>query len=307
MKVVIRWSLIALLFGWLFWNVDFDKLYIYLLQIKPIGVVLTFFVGFFSDLLISYRWYYLSRFHYSYISCLEATMVAFVLNYIAPAKLGDLSKIYYLHKKEGCDPYHSTSLFFIERFFDVLVLGGMILLTALFILPSTTSLVTAIILLLLVALFFYTLFNRRFATRLLLLIPFDKLRRMTYKVLVQIRSNLSPKRIFATFVITLFIWISYYINNIVFFLTATDFDLTVTQIIIASTIAFAVSAIPITPGGIGTFQAAFILSLGWYGVSKEQALAASVVLQILYILPASLYSLYLVLFKDLRRDHVSAL
>jgi uncharacterized protein (TIRG00374 family) len=304
---LLKWLIVTGVVVWLLWGIDVKLFWDALRKLDPLGVTLTFLAVLFSDLVISYRWYYLSGYRHTFLSSFEANMLAFFLNIFAPAKLGDLSKIYYMHKKDGHDPKHSASLFLIERLFDVLVLGSLILISALFILPSKTSLAVALTLFLLLALFFYALYDYSFAIKLIHLIPFSKPKIYAYKIFKQIRQNLTKKRIFITFVLTLAVWGGYYLNNYVFFLTATPFELTLSQIFVASTLAFAVSAIPLTPGGIGTFQAAFILTLGWYGISKEEALAASTALQILYILPATLYSLYLLITKEfLWRRHVSA-
>ncbi len=301
---ILKLLLLTALVYWIFKDIDLELLLQSLKHLNPWGVVLSFVAVFFSDLVISWRWYYLSHFRYSFISSLEANMLAFFLNIFAPAKLGDLSKIYYMKQKEGHHIAHSTSYFFIERLFDVLVLAAMILFSALFILPSQGGLVVALLLFGLFFSFGYLFYSPSFFRKLLFLLPFPKIRALAYKIYKIIRSNLTPKRLETLFFLTLAVWGSYYLNNFVFFLTATDFDLKLWQIFVASTLAFAVSAIPLTPGGICTFQAAFILTLGWYGIPKEEALSASLVLQILYILPATLYSLYLFATKDFlwRRD-----
>ena len=304
---ILKWLTVGAIVLWLLWEVDVQLLWQAMQRLNPAGVALTFLTVLFSDLIISYRWYYLSGYRHSFLSSFEANMLAFFLNIFAPAKLGDLSKIYYMHKKDGHDPKHSASLFLIERLFDVLVLGSLILISALFILPSGASLAVALLLFFILALFFYALYNYTFAMKLINLIPFKKPKVYAYKIFKQMRENLTKKRVFVTFLLTLAVWGGYYLNNYIFFLTATPFELTLSQIFVASTLAFAVSAIPLTPGGIGTFQAAFILTLGWYGITKEEALAVSTLLQILYIFPATLYSLYLLITKEfLWRNHVSA-
>ncbi len=310
MKKTAIWTLklllITALLYWIVNDIDPDLFIKSLKHLNPWGVFLTFIAVFVSDLVISWRWYYLSRFQYSFLSSLEANMLAFFLNIFAPAKLGDLSKIYYMKKKEGHQITHSTSYFLVERLFDVLVLAMMLLFSAIFIFPSQGGLWVALGLFGSFLLASYLFYSPKTFRTLLSWLPWPKIRVLLYKIYKILRSNLTPKRLGILFFLTLAVWGSYYLNNFIFFLTATDFKLELWQIFTASTLAFAVSAIPLTPGGIGTFQAAFILALGWYGIPKEEALSASLVLQILYILPATLYSLYLFATKDfLWRGHVS--
>ncbi|NPA03343.1 MAG: flippase-like domain-containing protein [Epsilonproteobacteria bacterium] len=297
MKRGVKLLILLLLLGWLFYGIDLKLLVESLKRLNPLGIVLTFISVFISDLIISYRWYYLSHFQHPFKASVEANMLAFFLNIFAPAKLGDLSKIYYM-QQEGYDAKMSASMFLLERFLDVIVLGFMILFSALFILPSKKAVWIGGVLLIVALIFLGIVFNYSLMLKLLRLIPFKKVKVVLYKILKATRTNLEPKRLVILFLLTLLVWGGYYLNNFVFFLTATDFDLSLKEIFIASTLAFAVSAIPITPGGIGTFQAAFILALGWFGISKEEALGASIVLQLLYILPATLYSLYLFWSKE---------
>ncbi len=303
----LKFLLIAALFYWIVKDIDPDLLLKSLKHLSPWGIFLTLVAVFVSDLVISWRWYYLSRFQYSFLSSLEANMLAFFLNIFAPAKLGDLSKIYYMKKKEGHQIAHSTSYFLVERLFDVLILATMLLFCAIFILPSQATLWVALGLFGFFLLAGYLFYSPKTFRTLLSWLPWPKMRVLLYKIYKILRSNLTPKRLGILFFLTLAVWGSYYLNNFIFFLTATDLELEFWQIFVASTLAFAVSAIPLTPSGIGTFQAAFILALGWYGIPKEEALSASLVLQFLYILPATLYSLYLFATKDfLWRGHVSA-
>ncbi|SMC10035.1 lysylphosphatidylglycerol synthase transmembrane domain-containing protein [Nitratiruptor tergarcus] len=298
MKTVIKITIIFLLLLWLFYDIDWYLFFTSLQHLNIIGIILTFLTVFFSDIIISYRWYYLGLFRYSFLTSLEANMLAFFLNIFAPAKLGDLSKIYYLHKKESAKIKDVTAMFLIERFFDVIILGFLILFSTLFIYPEPKAYILVIFIAFITLIFFYLLLQPKRFYRLLQIIPWRKLRLSLYQIYKSLQSFMNIKKIVILTLLSLAVWGGYYLNNFVFFTLATDFHLTFSQIFIASTLAFAVSAIPITPGGIGTFQAAFVLVLGWYGIPKESALSASIVLQFLYILPATLYSIYLFMTKE---------
>ncbi len=297
-KRFVKFLIFAAIFYWLIKGVNPDALLDALKNLKPSGIVLALLAVFFSDLMISFRWYYLSGFKHSFVSSLEANMLAFFLNIFAPAKLGDLAKIYYMHKKDSHDPKHSSSIFLIERFFDVIILAIIIAFAALFIIPNRSALFVSLTLFGLVITFLFIVFHRSSLHLLLRIIKIKKLKRTIFSIAKAMQTNLTPKRVATTFLLSLAVWASYYLNNFIFFIFATNFHLSLQQIFIASTLAFAVSAIPLTPGGIGTFQAAFIITLGWYGIGKEEALGVSTILQILYILPATLYSAYLFLTKD---------
>ncbi|BCD67691.1 lysylphosphatidylglycerol synthase transmembrane domain-containing protein [Nitratiruptor sp. YY09-18] len=298
MKYIIKIAIISLLLLWLFYDIDWNLFIQSLKHLNLAGIILTFCAVFLSDIIISYRWYYLGLFRYTFLTSLEANMLAFFLNIFAPAKLGDLSKIYYLHKKENAKIKNATAMFLIERVFDVIILGFLILFSTIFIYPDPKASIAVGVIALIILLFFSILLRPRYFFILLQFIPARKLRLILYQIYKSLQTFLDRKKLFTLFILSVAVWAGYYLNNFIFFITATDFDLTLSQIFIASTLAFAVSAIPLTPGGIGTFQAAFVLVLGWYGIPKESALSASIVLQCLYILPATLYSLYLFMTKE---------
>ncbi len=301
-------ALFAALVWWLIHDIDFAKFWHALISLHPVGIVLTLLAVLTSDAFIAFRWYYLSRYRHPMKACFDANMLAFFFNTFVPAKLGDLAKIYYLSQKACIDPKESSAIFVIERFFDVVILGFMILFSALYAFHLKSLYIAAFFLFLCAGLFLFAIYHKPFLKKLMGLIPFVKLRRLVWRVALMIAHNLSPRRALVAFGLTLIMWAFYYLCDILFFLYATDFDLSLMQILIAATLAFAVSAIPLTPGGIGTFQAAFVLALGWYGIAKEDALGASSVLQVLYILPATLYSLYLLFTQEIVRGmrHVSA-
>jgi len=84
-----------------------------------------------------------------------------------------------------------------------------------------------------------------------------------------------------------------------FFYAAMDLDLTLTQVFIVSMVSFIAFSIPLLPAGSGTFQAGIILILTQYGISKEEALIGSIVLQLIMVLPSSLLALAVLQKKSL--------
>lgn len=304
---LIKLALVAALVWWLVRDIDWMKLWQALISLHPVGIALTLLAVIASDVVIALRWYYLSRYRHPFRACFDANMLAFFFNTFVPAKLGDLAKIYYLSKRACIDPKESSAIFVIERFFDVVILGFMVLFSALYAFKLKSLYIATFALFFAAGLFLFAIYHKPFLKKLVALIPFTKLRRLVWRIALLIAHNLSPARALTAFGITLVMWAFYYLCDILFFCYATDFDLSLLQIFTAATLAFAVSAIPLTPGGIGTFQAAFVLALGWYGVAKEDALGASSLLQLLYILPATLYSLYLFITQEIVRGmrHVS--
>lgn len=297
---ILQTFVIALLIWWLFHDIDIPQLFHAIAKLHGNGIILTLLAVIASDMAIAFRWYYLSRYRHPFLACVSANMLAFFLNTFIPAKMGDLSKIYYLSKNACIDPKESSAIFIIERFFDVIILGFMLLFSTIYVVHNTILTLTAFILFGLAVLFFYAIYHRPFLKKLIRSLPMAKFRTLLYRIALMITHNLTPKRALATLLLTLVMWMLYYLSSIVFFTYATSFHLTLIQIFIATTFAFSFAAIPLTPGGIGTFQAAFVFVLGWYGIPKEEALSASMVLQFLSILPATVYSIFLFFTKDIQ-------
>lgn len=297
MTKLLKWSVIFFIALLLVYNIDFHSFFYYLFHFRPIGLLLTLLAVFLSEVVVAYRWYFLNEKKMSFKSAFEAVMLSFFFNIFTPAKIGDLSKVYYLEKKESQHPIYTLSLTIVERFYDVIILGTLFAISLFFYFTQNMFLAFGLLVVFL-GLFFYLITNSKLTLALIKHIPIKKVKILLYLVYKAVRARFRTHKFMTLFLLSVAVWIGYYFANYVFFLFATNLDLTFWQIFVVSTITFVVSAVPITPGSIGTFQAAMVFSLSWYGVPKEEALAVSIILHVLDNIPTLIVGFYLLGTKN---------
>ena len=251
-----------------------------------------------SDLILALRWRSLSQYSCSLIASFESIVFSVFVNSILPAKLGEVAKLFYLRKLYGVKLSHGFSLMLTERFFDVLVLGILVVISAQIYWENPTVQISGWIVISLIILLFF-LIKSRFSYQLIHWFPTASLRRWLVRLHHHFQIVLAKESILVLTFWSVLLWISYLFTTILFFYAVMGLDLTFAQLFIASMVSFVAFSIPLLPAGSGTFQAGMIFILMQYGVSKEEALIGSIVLQIIMILPSTLISLALLQRKEL--------
>ncbi len=280
---VIQLVFIAAILFYLFKGIDFHRLFGTLMHYSFSYIFLTLFLIFLSYVALSFRWNYLMGGDLGIVPSFETAVVADFLNIVLPARIGDLAKVFYLKNYYRRETHNVFSVLFIERFLDINVLFLFTILISL-VYVKNEKIKTALILLFSLIVSFIFLIKTPISKKLLRLIPFVKLREYGLKVVRGIDERLTLSSLGFSMLYTAFLWTTYFLKNILFFKYAVHFDLSLFQLFILfalSTISF---VLPVTPGGVGTYQASIVFVAGIYGIPKEDALAAGVVLQGLQIL-----------------------
>ncbi len=264
-------------------------------QYNTFGIIETLTVVLLGDFLVAYRLYILCEKKCSLKASMEATMFSLVANSFMPAKIGELSKVYYLNKKENIKKRRSFIILIMERFSDIISLSTLLLLSSalyfsnsLFYIISLSIIVISIIFILLIKFYSFKIINK---------IRYKKIKITLYLSIKELKNHFSTIKLLKILLISLIVWSIYIITNIIFFKFATYINIDFKILFSVSMIAFAAAALPLTPGGIGTFQIAFIFILAPYGISKETLIASTFILQFLYIFPSIIYILYVVYLK----------
>ena len=71
-------------------------------------------------------------------------------------------------------------------------------------------------------------------------------------------------------------------------------DITFEQSLAVFTVSLLGYVIPSSPGSIGIYEAAFVISLGWFGIPKESAFATGLLCHALQLVPSTIVGLILV-------------
>ena len=297
MNKIIQIVFIVLITIYLLYGLDIQKIDIQIFSF--FDIFLTFLSLLVSQVVLAFRWMAMSNL--SFGISFETIIVSSALNMILPARLGELSKAFYLKKFYNYSYHKTISIVFIERFFDVIVLFLLMCIWAYGYFSNgimRTSILSLASIILIVILFF----NSKKMLKYLKKIPFQLLRVYTQKIYKNINKLL--KTPYPILFYTAILWLFYLLSYVIFFMYSVDFNLSfrsILELFIFSTIAL---SIPLTPAGIGTFEGAVVLFLSHHGVSKEDALVSATVYHMLiFTVDFALLYLFLLIknikFKEL--------
>lgn len=289
---IIKTFILLFLIWFLFNNIDLKILSETLSKLSFILLFLIVLTIFIQVAVLAYRWQYISKYYNNWIDSFNACMVTALFNTILPARLGEMSRVFYLKIKTNLAIKKSFIYLVIERFFDFFVLIGMFLIVTL--LESNTQFwqSTALISFISLLAFLYLIKSKgKIFYKIFFNLPNKKIKKTLFKLHFLLSSRLNFKSVI--YIITLTI-IMYSINLISLWILlyfGMNYDFSFTQLFIIFTITSIGFVIPLNPGGVGTYHAAMILALSFYGVPKEEALAIAIVMHILQVLPSSTWGI----------------
>jgi hypothetical protein len=209
------------------------------------------------------------------VSPLFATACIFVsqtANLIIPARLGDLIRLLILrHEKDTTYTVGFSSLI-VERVFDILTIALIGAVALPFVVGQTPWFSILIGLVLVAGLLFFILlfFSGRFSSE-------NRILSKIVEILAQIRSvSLTPAALAFLLSSSIIIWI---IDCIVCMMVALMFGeyVPVMVVILAIVIGNLVKAVPITPGGIGTYELALAMTFELAGVTPGTAVLIAII------------------------------
>jgi len=285
MLFIARYLIIFLTFYYLFSGIDTGKLSDSFMSFSLVGVTISMASVLLSDLLLGFRWRYLSNFRCGLLASFESIVISGLLNFILPAKLGEISKIAYLRKVYKFRVSHGTHLLIFERLLDIIFLA--ILATyVVFDLFSSLNLYWYLSSIVMILFFLFSLiknqaindFINRFFTNSLA------------KFLIEVKDGLSSQinifKIIFSILYTLIVWLSFFLTVYLFLNYATDFNLPIEAIFSVFVISSIAMSLPLVPGGVGVYQAGVVFALGLFEVPQEEALVAGIALHLILFIPS---------------------
>ncbi len=236
---------------------------------------------------------------------INAAILGLGVNNLLPAKAGEFAKTLYLRQECGVSVGTSLGFVFWERFADLNLLlflaVGAVWASGLDLAAGPLAL-AACCLWAGVAL---AVLAPSLADRLAGLLYFQPLKDMTRDVAGQLRDGASPGLLLRVALVSLGVWVLYFLQFYVLVRFAANLPLTPAQALAAFLMAAGALAVPSTPGGVGVYEAVVVAALGLYHVPGERALAVALVYHAMLYLPSTGYALWLLArrglsLKDLR-------
>lgn len=183
-----------------------------------------------------------------------AVSIGQTLNVITPARLGDVARAYVL-KRFGVSYTTSLGATAVERFFDLLSIAFIAVLASIYLGTRKIEVVYTIAFALLI---------------LIAIIGLSRMKNLIGTMMKKARVALNPKDSIALVFLSSLLWLG---DILVCYLIALGFNVSFATIALAVAIGNVVKAIPITPGGIGTYELTLTAIIGFHPYSFAIAFA----------------------------------
>jgi len=259
-----------------------------------IGIFVSTFLVVISDILISYRWKFISNKSCNFKASFEATVLSGLLNFALPAKLGEIAKVIFLNREHRLKISDGTQMLIYERSLDVLLLTVLAFFLVLNF-ANFSSIKYYILLLFGLFLFLILIVKGNFLDQFL-----KKILPISYydyflEVKLGLNNQLKFKNILVSFLITIIIWISFFFTTYFFLVYSVNIDLSFHQILSVFIISSIAMSIPISPGGSGVFQAGVVYALSIFNIEHNIALVAGIFLHLVLLLPSIILAVIVLL------------
>ena len=228
-----------------------------------------------------------------YALSLRAVLLCVGYNNLLPAKAGDAMKVFYLARKTNASLLDTSSVILWERLLDVLSLLCVALL-AYTLLDAEQRLVLPLLLALGGAClfsicrhwsaWFHAAYARFFPGRLGTLLS---------RLHDQLIDKVSLPWAARGFLLSLIIWACYFASFAISLRCVANLPLDGAQMLTVFAVTCLGMAVPSSPGGLGVFEGAMVLSLSWFGVEHNAALGIALYVHALHFLPTALAAVLL--------------
>ena len=274
--------LLVLLFRYVF-NQDLGEIWTRISHANPAFLLLAFVAYYLTFPLRGFRWAYLLRSSGTPVAMTDATEILFLswfVNCVVPAKLGDVYRAYLLRGNYGASMSRTVGTIFIERSADIVVIFALALAAGFWSFRGRSRpdvdavffvgfLVAAALVALLVALRFY-------GHRLTRFLP-GRVAELYERFHEGSTGSLTRRTLPLVVVVTVAIWIleGFRLYFVIRALNLPEVGLGISASIFVTLIGALLTAVPLTPAGVGFVEAAIVIALGFYGIAGGPASAVA--------------------------------
>lgn len=288
----IRFGLVGFCMLYVIWGMDWGQFTVALRTFGLWALLITLAYSFVPYLPLAVRFNFLTNNEAGFMTSLKASVFCLGINNMFPAKIGEVAKAFYLRRKTCIPLGRGLGLIFWERFADLNCLLAMGLFTA----ASMGSSVALVPLAIVVGGLWGCVFLIRYVPRsrdfFLKLVPGQKLKVLCADVFAQLQVKRTPGFYFGLSGYSALFWLGNVSVNFLVVFWVAQLDITYAQALTVFVVATLGFATPSSPGALGVVEAAFVLSLGWFGVDKPHALAVALLFRVATFIPPTLAALY---------------
>ena len=313
-SIIFAGAMLFLLFRFAL-NVDFGRTWgliaganLWLLLLATVAYYLTF-------PLRGFRWQYIlgrSAVRVPYRDATEILFLSWFVNCLVPAKLGDLYRAYLLKANYGASASRTVGTIFIERIGDIIVIFGLALAAGFWSFRGRSrpeidflfliGFIVAVLLVVMVAVLRF--FGKRLTARL----P-ARFADLYSRFREGSTDALSLRALPVIGAVTMAIWLleGARLYFVIRALELPEVGLGISASVFVALAAALLTAIPLTPAGVGFVELAIAVALGFYGVGQDPAAAVAFTDRAISILTVILLGGVLYAFSSkVRRAHGGA-
>jgi len=286
-SLVLRLAIVAACLAYSFWDLDFTELMNALRGYDILGLVVTVAFSFAGYWAMALRFNYLSNFESGNWLCFKAFFLCMAVNNIAPAKLGEVAKAFYMRRECGFSLGRSLSMVFWERFYDLNAILALGVAVAFYFNVKMAFIPLAVGVPSIWAILWVLRMYPAFSDKIIRLMPSSRLSEFLAELKLQLVHSVSLKMLIALVGYTGLCWALYAGTGLLTLLWVAKLPITFFQAVAVFTLSALGMAVPSTPGAFGVFEAAVVFALSLFGVSKGEALAAGLVLHMIQYIPVT--------------------
>lgn len=235
----------------------------------------------------------------------KAIALGSAFNNIFPAKIGELAKVNYLVNQEDITAGRGAELVFWERFSDLnaLLLIGI---AATLVMGMNISLAPMIIVVVAWGLLGFAKNGGSLVDGIIQRIPFKWIRETATEFIraLNLRTNMIFYVKLTAYTFTIWAFMAavtfYYLNGIA------GFQLGIGPVLAVFIVSTLGAAVPLAPGGLGTYEASIVMSLGWFNVPHDQALAIAILMRVTQYITVTACGLLVFSFTDISFGQLSS-
>jgi uncharacterized protein (TIRG00374 family) len=278
--------------AWMLFNV-WDQLLEAFQHIIPVYLIIAVIICLAAWILRGWRYHYILKSLGYLVGVIVSTACIFVsqtVNLIVPARLGDFVRVFILKHEYNITYSEGVASLVVERVFDIFTVALLGAISILFVLNAPSWFYTIIVLPLVagVVFFIFLIFIGKFSTE-------NKYVAIILTMLHEIRkASLSVKSVILLGFSSIMIWlldILVCLAVVLMFEQKIEFAIIVLAIVIGNL----VKAVPLTPGGIGTYEFALAATFTLAGVDPAVATLIAVIdhlIKNLVTLVGGIFSIY---------------
>ncbi len=130
-------------------------------------------------------------------------------------------------------------------------------------------------------------------------VPTARAKRFFLSIMSQLQTMAGPSLLLNLSLLTALTWIVNTLFTFLLFNWLFDLNLSLGQMVTVYTVSILGYIIPSAPGALGVFEASLVLSLGWFGVNKEESVALAVIIRLLQTIPSLAMTMYVLMTSDM--------